>query len=100
MRDVSAIQADVQRLLARIARVRLDCVDLVGELNRDHLPRGPEYERMAEEGVVPSVPYYLAGLLGVVESDHLRKVEDDLREAAQMTAADLEREFEQERPST
>ena len=42
MRDISAIQADVQRHMARIARVRLDLLDLVAELNRDHLPRGPD----------------------------------------------------------
>jgi len=95
MRDVSAIQADLQRLAARIARARNDCVDLVAELNRDHLPRGPEYEQMAEDDVAPSVPYYLAGVLDVVESDDLQKVEQDLREAATITAAELVREFEQ-----
>lgn len=95
MLTLEEIQARALRVAGALAQCRTVLGELVAELYRHHVPqiRGPEWEAMAEDDVAPSVPYYLAGLLDVLESDTLQAAEDDLRRAATITAEELAREW-------
>jgi len=97
MMELGEIQAHALKLTARLARIRFELAALVAELYRHHLPdpQGPEWEGISEGRRAPSLAWHLAGALDAIEDDRLRPVEDDLRAAAEVTAADLEREFRQ-----
>ena len=96
MRRMTEIQADIAQLAERAHKLKTDVKGLIAEITRDHYKVD---ESTAWEIALGNqrcfLGFRLKGHLEVIVDDVLDDLESGLREAAAVTEADLEREWQE-----
>jgi hypothetical protein len=87
---------EAQSLLGGIAR-RLGELAVLLEEIREGLPRSPDQDRMLEAEIPSDLATELHGALECVLDEDLQPAIERLTEASQLTSADLQRQFEEQR---
>jgi len=88
VRDIEEIRFELGEIAGDLRNARARLIRLGSELDRDHVSKAEARRRMTGN-TSPDIPSYLLECLELLEEEDLKNAEQTLRQAAELSEAEL-----------